>query len=70
MFYKNRGEDGWLALEKCLSMTDMQWWFLTETTSDEENEGDWEPECLEQWLVDMKGALGKRIRRSIWNGGE
>ena len=69
-FCKNRGEDSWLALEKCLSMTDMQWWFLTETTSDEEDEGDWEPECLEQWLVDMKGALGKRIRRSILNGGE
>ena len=65
MFYKNRGEDGWLALEKCLSMTDEEWWFLSSTTSEEE---DWEPQ--EQWLVDMRGALGKRIRRSIWNGGK
>ena len=64
IFYKNKGEDGWLALEKCLSMTDEEWWFLSETTSDEEN---WEPQ--EQWLVEMRGALGRRIRRSIWNGG-
>ena len=64
LFYKNRGEDGWLALEKCLSMTDEEWWFLSSTTSDEE---DWEPQ--EQWLVDMRGTLGNRIRRSIWNNG-
>lgn len=62
-FYKDTGEDGWLALEKCLSMTDYEWWFLAECTSAVDH---WPPQ--EQWLVDMKEAVGERARRGIKAG--
>ena len=62
-FFKDTGEDGWLALEKCLSMTDYEWWFLAECTSAVDH---WPPQ--EQWLVDMKEAVGERARRGIKAG--
>jgi len=64
IFYKDRGGDGWLALEKCLSMTDDEWWFLIAPSSEEE---DWEPQ--EQWLVKMREDVGDQVKRTIWNGG-
>ena len=44
-FRKERGEDGWLALEKCLSLTDDKWWFLVASSSDDE------VETQQQWLA-------------------
>ena len=66
VFYKDTGEDRWLTLEKCLSMTDDEWWFLTESDSEVHywsNVDLREPQ--EQWLVDMKEAVRERARRGI-----
>ena len=58
-FCKDRGEDGWLALEKCLSMTDDEFWFLIASDVEEEDEP------FEQSLYDMREALEERVRKAI-----
>ena len=57
-FRKERGEDGWLALEKCLSLTDDEWWFLVASSSDDEDG------TQQQWLVEMRKTQGKMIGKA------
>ena len=63
-FYKKHGEDGWMAFEKCLTMTDEEWWFLYASPSDTEDYYEQEDEQTQkEWLVGMKESLGERIRK-------
>ena len=63
LFKKKHGDDGWLALEKCLTMTDDEWWFLVASPADTDfyYEDD-DEQTQKEWLVRMKETLGERIR--------
>ena len=67
VFAKEHGKDGWLALEKCLGMTDNEWWFLVTSPSWTENYYEVEDEnTKKEWLVEMKEThLGERIRKVV-----
>ena len=66
LFYKKHGEEGWMALEKCLTMTDEEWCFLSASPSDTEDYYEQEDEQTQkEWLVGMKERLGERIRKVL-----
>ena len=57
VFAKEHSEDGWLALERCLGVTDDEWWFYYEV--EDEN-------TKKEWLVEMKEThLGERIMKVV-----
>ena len=62
---KEHGGDRWLALEKCLGMTDDEWRFLVASSSWIEHYYEVEDEnTKKEWLVEMKEThLGERIRK-------
>ena len=63
VFKKKHGDDGWLALEKCLTLTDDEWWFLVASPADTDFYYEDDDELTQkEWLVGMKETLGERIR--------
>ena len=67
VFAKEHGGVGWLALEKCLGMTDDEWWLLVTSPSWTENYYEVEDEnTKKEWLVEMKEThLGERIMKVV-----
>ena len=41
VFAKEHSEDGWLALERCLGVTDDEWWFYYEVEDENTKKGGW-----------------------------